>query len=125
MNCLRKFVWLTLALYTKLAYTLSKHTSAGSLLQKLQSVDLLQIAILKPLLEITNSIVYFNSSSLIYNKKQNSFSFLNISKTSESHRNEHERINLFKFPELTYANFNELKFTIDDYGNISYLDQDF
>ena len=45
--------------------------------------------------------------------------------TSESYGIAVKKDKHFQFQKLSHTDFKELKFAIDDYGNINYLDQDF
>ena len=125
MKHLEKLVWTAQTFFTLVACASEKHTNTGYSGEKLQKVDSLPMTTSKREIDVTDSTVYINTSSDINNKSQYFFSSLTYPKTSESFEFEHEKYKLFQFHELTYANFKELKFAIDDYGNINYLDQDF
>jgi hypothetical protein len=125
MKHLDKIVWTAPTFFTLVACASEKHTNTGYSGKKLQKVDSLPMTMIKRQIDVAYSTVYIDTSSVINTKSPYFFSSLTYPKTSESFGFEHEKYKLFQFHELTYANFKELKFAIDDYGNINYLDQDF
>lgn len=116
-----KYVWLIIS-YALISCNVSNPSHVKS---SKQALDSLPVTIIEPKITLPDSIVLTDTTSKLGLQNGVMFSSIKKIETSETLQINSENENLFTMKEFNHMDFQEIKFAIDDYGNINYLNQDF
>jgi hypothetical protein len=92
---------------------------------KIQYIDSLPITNIKSEIELTDSITFSETNSNFFINAQDFFYLIKNLKMSETLKNNPQQDIFYKIRKLSHIELREIKFGVDDYGIINYLNQDF
>jgi len=121
MKSWAKYVLIIIS-YTLVACNVSNQSRSKS---SRHALDSLPVTIIEPVITLPDSIVLTDASSRLPLQNDVLFSSIKKNDMSETLINNSENDNLCTIRKINHIDFQELKFAIDDYGNINYLNQDF